>query len=187
LKKDLASLQEEMQQCQKCELFKTRKNIVFGEGISEAQVLFVGEAPGQTEDELGLPFVGRSGQLLNKMLAAVGIYRTQNMFITNIVKCRPPNNADPTQEQQNACLKYLERQIEIISPKVIVCVGRIAASSLIDPRFKMTKDHGKITKKCGKYLMGVFHPAALLRSPQNKEVAFKDFLTLKNFIEEGLL
>ncbi|MDR1354215.1 MAG: uracil-DNA glycosylase [Oscillospiraceae bacterium] len=184
MERTFETLKNEIKSCQKCDLCLTRKNTVFGDGIAKTKLLFVGEAPGQMEDEMGLPFVGRSGKLLDKMLAAVDISRTKNMFITNIVKCRPPNNADPTDTQRQACAEYLKQQIDLISPKVIVCVGRIAATSLINPDFRVTKDHGKIYKKGEIDFMGTFHPSALLRFPQNKEEAFKDFLTLKSFLAQ---
>lgn len=180
--KNLESLKNEVENCQNCGLCHTRINTVFGMGNVDTDILFVGEAPGQKEDELGLPFVGRSGQLLDRMLAAIDLVRDKNIFITNIIKCRPPNNADPTDVQKEACRKFLDRQIELINPKVIICVGRIAATSLISPNFKVTKDHGKFFEINQKYFMGTFHPAALLRDPSKKEEAFKDFLKISDFL-----
>lgn len=178
----LEELRKEVKSCNACELCKTRTNTVFGMGTINTDLLFVGEAPGRTEDEQGLPFVGRSGQLLDKMLAAVDLFRDKNIFITNIIKCRPPNNADPTPDQQKACRKFLDKQIELIDPKLIVCVGRIAAMSLISPSFRVTKDHGQFFQINNRYIVGTFHPAALLRDPGKKEEAFKDFLKINNFV-----
>jgi DNA polymerase len=183
VKENFEGLRDEIKSCQKCELCRTRKNPVFGEGDENARILFVGEAPGRVEDEKGMPFVGHSGKLLDRMLAAVGLNRNEGIFITNIIKCRPPNNMDPVEEQQKACSVYLKRQIELIDPKIIICLGRIAAYNLLGPEYRVTKDHGRIQERDGVYVMGMFHPAALLRSNQYKEEAFKDFLILKEFLK----
>ena len=170
-------------ECDKCELCKTRTNCVFGVGNPEADILFVGEAPGEQEDLSGIPFVGRAGQLLDKFLYAVDIDR-QNVYIANILKCRPPKNRDPLPEEEDACIGYLREQVALINPKVIVCLGRISAMRLIKPDFKITKEHGQWFKK-GNYLMtAVYHPAALLRDPRKKEDMLEDMKRIKEKISE---
>ena len=160
--------------CTKCDLCKTRTNVVFGTGRDDADIMFVGEGPGQEEDLQGKPFVGRSGQLLSSYLGAVGINRDE-VFITNIVKCRPPGNRDPKPEEQELCIDYLKSQVRVIKPAVIVCLGRIAACRLIDEDFKVTKQHGEIIHKKGYTMIGTYHPSALLRNPTLKFAALKDF------------
>ena len=170
-------------ECDKCELCKTRTNCVFGVGNTEADILFVGEAPGEQEDLSGIPFVGRAGQLLDKFLYAVDIDR-QDVYIANILKCRPPKNRDPLPEEEDACIGYLREQVALINPKVIVCLGRISAMRLIKPDFKITKEHGQWFKK-GNYLMtAVYHPAALLRDPRKKEDMLEDMKRIKEKISE---
>ena len=126
--------------------------------------------------------MGRSGQLLDKMLAVVDLDRNRNIYITNIVKCRPPENRDPAPEEVAACLDYLREQTRILAPKIIVCLGRISASRIIDPGFKVTREHGQWVEKGGIHMMGTFHPAALLRNPGNKPGALEDFLGLREKI-----
>ena len=170
-------------ECDKCELCKTRTNCVFGVGNPEADILFVGEAPGEQEDLSGIPFVGRAGQLLDKFLYAVDINR-EDVYIANILKCRPPKNRDPLPEEEDACIGYLREQVALINPKVIVCLGRISAMRLIKPDFKITKEHGQWFKK-GNYLMtAVYHPAALLRDPRKKEDMLEDMKRIKEKISE---
>ena len=181
---DWDTLKTECLACTKCELCQTRTNVVFGQGAQNAEVLFVGEGPGQSEDEQGLPFVGRSGQLLDKYLFAIDLDRSRNCYIANIVKCRPPQNRDPKPEETACCIGYLSRQLEIIKPKIIVCLGRVAATILIDKGFKVTRQHGEWFNKDGVWYMGTFHPAALLRNPHNKPDAFEDMLALQSKIRE---
>lgn len=170
-------------ECEKCELCKTRTNCVFGVGNPNADILFVGEAPGEQEDLSGVPFVGRAGQLLDKFLFAVDIDR-EDVYIANILKCRPPKNRDPLPEEEDACIDYLRKQVALINPKVIVCLGRISAMRLIKPDFKITKEHGQWFKK-GNYLMtAVYHPAALLRDPRKKEDMLEDMKKIKEKISE---
>ena len=128
--------------CEKCELCQTRTHVVFGMGNPQSDILFIGEGPGENEDLEGLPFVGRSGQLLDKMLAAIDLDRNKNIYIANIVKCRPPKNRDPLLEEQEACIDWLRNQVMIMRPKIIVYLGRIAAMKLIKPDMKITKEHG---------------------------------------------
>ncbi len=170
--------------CTKCELCRTRTNLVFGTGNENAEVLFIGEGPGQNEDLQGLPFVGRGGQLLDKFLTAVDLDRNKNIYIANMVKCRPPQNRDPLPAEQEACISWLREQVRLIRPKIIVCLGRISAQKLISPDFKVTKQHGEFIEKGGILFMGTFHPAALLRNPNQKPDALEDFLKLKEKIKE---
>ncbi|MBO5757228.1 MAG: uracil-DNA glycosylase [Clostridia bacterium] len=168
--------------CQGCELAKTRTNCVFGTGNRNADILFVGEAPGEQEDLSGTPFVGRAGQLLDKYLYAVDINR-EDVYIANILKCRPPKNRDPLPAEEDACIDYLREQVRLIKPKIIVCLGRIAAMRLIKPDFKISKEHGTWFEK-GSYVMtAVYHPAALLRDPRRKEEMLADMQQIKSKLD----
>ena len=184
LKNNLIKMREEVNLCKKCKLCETRNNVVFGEGNINSKIMFIGEGPGENEDIQGRPFVGRAGQLLDKMLEVIDLSREKNFYITNIVKCRPPQNRDPEPDEQNACISYLYKQIEIINPKIIVALGRIAAKKLIDENFKVTTQHGIWVKKNNIYMMGTYHPAALLRFASKKEEAFKDFLNIREKLKE---
>ena len=137
---NFAELEIQCKQCQKCGLCETRTNVVFGVGTPDAEVMFIGEGPGQNEDEQGEPFVGRGGKLLDKMLEAIDLDRKKNIYIANIVKCRPPKNRDPLPEEQTACVDWLRNQFALIRPKIIVCLGRIAAAKIIKPDIKITKE-----------------------------------------------
>ena len=170
--------------CRRCGLCETRTNLVFGTGNEKAEVLFIGEGPGENEDLQGEPFVGRGGQLLDKFLDAVDLDRRKNIYIANMVKCRPPKNRDPLPEEQDACIGWLREQVRLMHPKIIVCLGRISAQKLIDENFKVTKQHGEFFEKKGVIMMGTFHPAALLRNPRQKPEAFEDFLKLQEKIKE---
>ena len=181
---DWETLEQACLSCQKCNLCKTRTNVVFGVGNKDAKVLFIGEGPGQNEDLQGEPFVGRGGQLLDKMLEAVDLSREKNIYIANMVKCRPPQNRDPFPEEQEACLNWLRNQVALIKPKIIVCLGRIAAMKIMNPQIKITKEHGVFVEKHGVLMMATLHPAALLRNPNNKPAAFEDFLALREKIDE---
>lgn len=181
---DWETLTEQCRNCTACGLAETRHNVVVGVGNPDAEVLFVGEGPGENEDLQGEPFVGRGGQLLDKMLAAVGLTRRQNIYIANIVKCRPPKNRDPLPEEQEACIHWLREQVLLIKPKIIVCLGRIAACRIMTPDFKVTRQHGQFVEKGGIWMMGTFHPAAILRNPNQKPDAFADFLALRDKIGE---
>ena len=175
-----SALREECLSCQRCGLAETRKNVVFGDGNPEAELLFIGEGPGANEDAQGLPFVGRAGKLLDDMLEMIDLDRTK-IFITNIVKCRPPQNRDPLNVEQEACIEYLRRQTAMIQPKIIVCLGRIAAMQIIKPDFKITKEHGQWFDKAGIRMTALYHPAALLRDPSRRPETFDD---LKNIQAE---
>ncbi|MBP9989165.1 MAG: uracil-DNA glycosylase [Ruminococcus sp.] len=170
--------------CNKCPLGATRTNLVFGIGNENAEVLFIGEGPGEQEDLKGEPFVGRSGQLLDKYMNAIDLSRDKNIYIANMVKCRPPQNRDPKQDEQDECIYWLREQVRLMKPKIIVCVGRISAQKLISPDFRVTKQHGEFIEKNGVLMMGTFHPAALLRNPNNKPDALEDFLKLRDKIKE---
>ena len=170
--------------CEKCELCRTRTNVVFGAGREDAKILIIGEAPGENEDLQGVPFVGRGGQLLDKLLNEVGLSREENVYIANTVKCRPPKNRDPLPQEQQACIGWLNQQIEVMKPAIIVCVGRISAQRIIFPDFKVTKQHGEFFERDGVLLMGTFHPAALLRNPNNKPLALEDFAKLRKKLDE---
>ena len=170
-------------ECEGCELCKTRTNCVFGVGNKNADILFVGEAPGEQEDLSGTPFVGRAGQLLDKFLYAIDINR-EDVYIANILKCRPPKNRDPLPAEEDACIGYLREQVALIKPKVIVCLGRIAAMRLIKPDFKITQEHGQWFKKGGYLMTAVYHPAAVLRDPRKKEDMLEDMKKIKEKILE---
>lgn len=184
MKMTLDELEKECKNCRKCPLCEGRTNLVFGEGKKDADIMLIGEGPGENEDLQGRPFVGRSGQLLDKFLAAVDLSREKNVYIANMVKCRPPKNRDPKPEEQDTCITWLREQFKIIRPKIIVCVGRISAQKLISPDFRVTKEHGVFIEKNGVLMMGTYHPAAILRNPNNKEFAFQDWLALRNKIRE---
>ena len=170
--------------CNKCPLAQTRTNLVFGVGNEEADILFVGEGPGENEDLQGEPFVGKAGKLLDKYLEVIDLDRNKNVYIANIVKCRPPQNRDPLPEEQEACIGWLREQTKLIKPKIIVCLGRIAATRLISPDFKVTRQHGEFIKKGNILFMGTFHPAALLRNENQKSDALSDFRKLREKIKE---
>ncbi len=177
-------LKKDCMGCDKCELAKTRTKLVFGVGNENARVLFIGEGPGANEDLQGEPFVGRGGQLLDKFLAAVDLDRKKNIYIANMVKCRPPQNRDPLPAEQDMCIGWLREQTRLLKPKIIVCLGRISATRLISPDFKVTKQHGEFFEKNGTLMMGTFHPAALLRNPNQKPQALEDFIALREKIME---
>lgn len=177
-------LQERCCGCTRCGLCTTRHNVVFGVGNPQAKVMFVGEGPGEHEDLQGEPFVGRAGQLLDKMLAAIDLDRHENIYIANIVKCRPPHNRDPLPEEQDACIVWLREQTRRIRPRIIVCLGRIAAQRLYKPDIRITREHGIFEEKGGILFMSTLHPAALLRNPAQKPAAFDDFIRLRDKMEE---
>lgn len=171
-------------QCQRCGLCADRHHVVFGVGNRRAKVMFVGEGPGENEDLQGEPFVGRGGQLLDKYLTAVDLDRKSNIYIANIVKCRPPKNRDPLPDEQEACIGWLRNQFALIRPKIVVCLGRVAAMRIMKPDIKITKEHGEFIDKNGTLMMATLHPAALLRNPAQKPSAFEDFLKLRERIDE---
>jgi len=177
-------LESECMKCNKCSLHETRTNVVFGVGNRATEVLFVGEGPGESEDLKGEPFVGRAGLLLDDMLKIIGLSRKSNIYIANIVKCRPPGNRDPQNAEREACMDWLRAQYSLIKPKIVVCLGRIAASELIGGDFKITRDHGKWFQKDGAEFMALFHPAALLRDPHRRPETFVDLKELERMIKK---
>ena len=181
--KEWEILRQECLECRKCGLCETRTNVVFGSGDPHADLMFIGEGPGETEDLMGQPFVGRSGKLLDSFIQSIG-YSREQVFIANIVKCRPPRNRDPKPEETELCLEYLRRQIELINPKLIVCLGRISAARMIAPDIKVTKQHGEVFEKDGFRYMATFHPAAILRNPNQKPQALDDFQKIKEILKK---
>ncbi len=176
-------LYDKCSSCTACELHKTRTNCVFGTGNIDADLMFVGEAPGQNEDLQGVPFVGRAGQLFDRYLYAVGIER-KDVYIANILKCRPPQNRDPLPEEQDRCIEFLREQVKLVKPKIIVCLGRIAAMRLIRKDYMITKEHGQWVQR-GSFLMtAVYHPALLLRDPRKKEDMLLDMKAVKAKLDE---
>jgi DNA polymerase len=164
-------------------LAQTRTQVVFGVGDPKSEVLFVGEGPGAEEDLRGEPFVGRAGQLLDVMLASVGLKR-ENIYIANIVKCRPPNNRDPLNMEQDACIGWLREQTKLVKPKIIVCLGRVAAQKIIKPDYKITSEHGQWIEKGGYWMTALYHPAFLLRDPRHKPDTFADMKSLESKMRE---
>ncbi len=180
---ELDQLREECLACRRCGLCETRTNVVFGVGTPDAEVMFIGEGPGEQEDLQGEPFVGRAGKLLDDMLELIDLDRSR-IYIANMVKCRPPKNRDPLPEEQAACSEWLTRQIALIRPKIIVCLGRIAAMKYIREDFKITKEHGQWTVKNGIMTMAMLHPAALLRDPRRRPETFEDLKVLQQAIRD---
>ena len=170
--------------CKRCALHETRTNVVIGVGKPDAEVLLIGEGPGENEDLQGEPFVGRAGQLLDQMLSIIGLDRHKNIYIANMVKCRPPKNRDPLNTEQEACGEWLAAQMALIRPKIVVCLGRIAAAAIIGGDFKITRDHGKWYNKDGMRYMALYHPAALLRDPNRRPETFEDLKELERVIRE---
>ena len=181
---DFHKLYEKCSACTACPLYKTRTNLVFGVGNTSADLMFVGEAPGEREDATGIPFVGAAGQLLDKYLAAVGIERDE-VYIANILKCRPPHNRDPLPEEGDACIGFLREQVKLIRPKIIVCLGRISAARLIRQDYRITREHGEIVQKGAFAMTAVYHPAALLRDASKKEDMLRDMKKIKAFLNSA--
>ena len=175
-------LEEKCLHCDRCELCRTRHNVVFGVGNRSSRLLFVGEGPGEQEDLQGVPFVGPAGKLLDDMLEMIDLDR-QKVYIANIVKCRPPRNRDPLNVEQEACRPWLDRQIALVNPKIIVCLGRIAAMALIREDFRITREHGQWFDRDGRRLMATYHPSALLRDVDKQPEAFMDLRALRKEIK----
>ncbi|MCD5406527.1 MAG: uracil-DNA glycosylase [Desulfotomaculum sp.] len=176
----LEQIEKEIINCQRCNLATNRTKIVFGTGNSEAQIMLIGEGPGKDEDLQGLPFIGKAGQLLDKILAAAEIKR-QDVYIANIVKCRPPSNRVPNRQEAAACLPWLWQQIEIIQPQIIVLLGSTALKNLIKPDALITKLRGQwLESKSGIKIMPTYHPAALLRDPARKKPVWEDFQKIRD-------
>ena len=176
-------LMELLSGCTRCRLCRGRTNIVPGEGDPCADLMFVGEGPGQEEDRQGRPFVGPSGELLTRMIHAIGMERSE-CYIANVVKCRPPQNRDPLNVEQDACIGFLRRQTALIRPKIIVCLGRIAAKAIIKEDFKITSEHGQWFARGGVQMTAIYHPAALLRDVSKRPETFEDLKSIQSKIRE---
>ena len=176
------ALKSECAGCRGCSLWETRHNLVFGVGNEQAEVMFIGEGPGEQEDLKGEPFVGPAGRLLDDMLKMIDLDRSM-VYIANIVKCRPPGNRDPQNIEQDACRGWLDRQIALINPKIIVCLGRISAKAFIDPDFRITREHGAWYDIDGRRVMATYHPSALLRDVTKRPEAFMDLRSLRKEIK----
>ena len=180
---DWESLKRTCANCTKCALCDTRHNVVFGVGNERSDILFVGEGPGEQEDLKGEPFVGAAGKLLDDMLSIIDIDRT-NCYIANIVKCRPPQNRDPLETEQDACIGYLRNQVALIRPKIIVCLGRVAAKRIIRENYRITREHGQWVEKNGVWMTAFYHPSALLRDVSKRPEAFDDLISLRSKCRE---
>ena len=173
--------------CTRCGLCEKRRNVVFGVGDRDTDILFVGEGPGEQEDLKGEPFVGPAGKLLDDMLSIIDLDRT-NCYIANIVKCRPPENRDPLETEQDACIGYLRNQVALIRPKIIVCLGRVAAKRIIREDYRITREHGQWVEKNGVWMTAFYHPSALLRDVSKRPEAFDDLIRLREKVKElGIL
>lgn len=180
---DWDALKAGCEQCTKCRLCTGRHNVVFGVGNPNADIMFIGEGPGEQEDLTGEPFVGPAGKLLDDMLSIIDVNRS-NCYIANIVKCRPPMNRDPQEDEQEACIAYLHKQIELVHPSIIVCLGRIAAQRLIDPQYRITRFHGTWICRNGTWMTAMYHPSALLRDPYKRPETFIDLVMIRRKLKE---
>lgn len=176
----LSDIKNDIINCKLCSLCNERTNIVLGRGNEKAPIMLIGEAPGEQEDLQGKPFVGRSGKLLDQMLTQVGLDPEKDIYIANILKCRPPKNRDPLPQEQDLCINYLKRQIRCIHPKLLVCVGRISACRIIDKNFKIMKQHGELFTVGNYKATATLHPAAILRNMNNMPLALEDWEKIKN-------
>ncbi len=176
-------LEQRCNQCTRCGLCQTRTNVVFGVGNKNADILFIGEGPGEQEDLQGEPFVGPAGKLLDDMLSIIDLDRS-NVYIANIVKCRPPHNRDPLPEEQAACMDYLRAQFLLLQPKIMVCLGRVAARRIIREDFVFSKDGGSWCCINGIWTIGIYHPSALLRDPTKRPETFQALLSIRKKIRE---
>jgi DNA polymerase len=179
---ELGEFYQEIKDCRKCPLWKTRTNLVFGSGSQRARVMFIGEAPGYHEDKQGKPFVGAAGQLLDSLLSSIGLKR-EEVFIGNVLKCRPPENRDPLLQEIETCKGYLYRQIEIINPPVICTLGRFSTNLILGREVSISKVRGKIFKVNGRTLIPIFHPAAALYTRANLPLLEADFQAIKQVLE----
>lgn len=172
---EIEALRNKILNCRKCDLYKTRNHVIFGEGNLHAGILLIGEAPGRDEDIQGRPFVGLSGQLLDKILAACGFTRDKHVFISNIVKCRPPGNRLPSDREASVCMPWLTQQIEMINPQILVLLGATALKHMAGPNYRITRDHGKLINIRNRIAIPVYHPAALLRDSSLKRTTWEDY------------
>ncbi len=177
-------LEEICLHCSACQLAARRTNVVFGEGVLDSAVMFVGEGPGEQEDLQGRPFVGPAGQLLDRMMAAIGLSRAENAIICNIVKCRPPGNRTPSPEEGDKCLPFLRAQVDIVRPRIIVCLGATAVRHIFNPESRITRMRGQWLDRKGFWITATYHPAALLRDPSRKAEAWADMKAIKSKLEE---
>ena len=177
-------LERTCQNCVRCGLCETRNHVVFGVGNPNADVMFIGEGPGEQEDLKGEPFVGPAGKLLDDMLSIIDLDRTRNCYIANIVKCRPPKNRDPLETEQDACIDYLRNQVALIKPKIIVCLGRIAACRIIREDYRITREHGQWMESGGVWITATYHPSALLRDVAKRPEAFRDLLAIREKMQQ---
>lgn len=176
-------LEKQCNCCTRCGLCETRNHVVFGVGPRDADIMFVGEGPGEQEDLQGEPFVGAAGKLLDDMLSIIDLGR-HNCYIANIVKCRPPRNRDPESAEQDACIDYLRNQVALIRPKIIICLGRVAAKRLIDPEYRITREHGEWICSNGVWMTAIYHPSALLRDLNKRPETFEDLLSIRDKVRE---
>ena len=179
---ELKELEKICKTCTLCDLAKTRTNVVFGEGNPNAKLMFIGEGPGEMEDKTGRPFIGRAGKLLTKIIENVLELTRDDIYIANIVKCRPPNNRVPTIEEAETCKPYLLKQIDIINPEILVCLGKTAFMYLLNTDMPISKVRGQIFEYKGKKVIPTYHPSFLLRNPSAKKEAYKDFLLIKSML-----
>lgn len=173
------TLERVCKECTKCGLCEKRNHVVFGVGNRETDIMFIGESPGEQEDLKGEPFVGPAGKLLDDMLTIIDLDRTRNCYIANIVKCRPPQNRDPLETEQEACIGYLRNQVALIRPKIIVCLGRVAAKRIISEDYRITRDHGQWVERNGTWITAIYHPSALLRDDSKRPETFDDLLSIR--------
>ena len=181
---DWTELRQACMECSKCSLSQTRNHVVFGVGNPNAEIMFIGEGPGEQEDLQGEPFVGPAGKLLDDMLSIIDLDRSK-LYIANIVKCRPPRNRDPLEEEQLACLDFLRYQVSLVKPKIIVCLGRIAATRLIRPDFRITREHGTWTQRNGIAFTAIYHPSALLRDLDKRPDTFDDLMAIRERLNKS--
>jgi len=183
-KQEWQALQDACSNCRQCTLHQGRTQVVFGVGNPNSPILLIGEGPGEQEDLQGVPFVGPAGKLLDDMLALIGLDRTK-LYICNIVKCRPPRNRDPLNNEQEACRYWLEEQLRIIDPQIILCLGRVAAMQMIKPDFKITREHGQWFTWNGRRIMAIYHPSALLRDESKRPETFADLREFRRVVRQS--
>ena len=176
-------LENACKSCTRCGLCEGRNNVVFEAGNRNSLIMFIGEGPGEQEDLLGEPFVGAAGKFLDEMLSIIELNRT-NCYIANIVKCRPPKNRDPFDNEQEACIGYLRKQVELVKPQIIVCLGRIAARRIIDPDFRISQRHGQWICVDGTWITAIYHPSALLRDVYKRPATFDDLLSIEEKLKQ---
>lgn len=184
MKQKFIEIFDEINNCTACELHINRNNVIVGDGINGAPIMLIGEAPGKEEDAVGKPFIGRSGKLLMQMLSDIGISREKNLYITNTIKCRPPENRNPKSTEIKACASFLEKQIQLHNPKIIILVGSFACQYFLGKSIQISKIHGTFIEHDEKLLFPVYHPAALLRNPKLKPLATADFNKLMEKMHE---